>query len=429
MDSSLKDSSQNEKLQYFEETLQELLEHFEHSEEDPVRGRPRILSAFCLWSSVLFGVLRGFSSQLQLWKLLTFKSFWKFRAVNLSDQAVYKRLSQESDFLQSFFEYTTESLQQRLQPHSLCLASWANGVYAIDASVLDKIKRYLPSLCETPRKDNKDLLPGRIHAAFDLNLQQWTHVLKQENPDQNEKVTAWELIEKLPKQSLLLFDLGYFSFEFFDRLADENYFCITRLRKKTSYTELHTFCESGDFSDKLVFLGKTNYRSARAVRMIRFSIGSTNYEYITNVLEPERLSLPEIAGLYQRRWDIELAFKLLKREMNLHFFWSAKPEVIWHQVWASLAISQIVLGFRQELAGRIGVDPFEISMKSVVEDIPDFVMRGIDFYERFAELGRKVGVIRPSRRVENRAPSPKLSKYNLDISGVLLERSPRYPGV
>lgn len=426
---TLENSPQNEKLVAFENTLQELLESFEYNEEVATVGRPRILSVFCLWSSMLVGILRGLTSQQKLWRLLTRFGFWFYQKLDLCDQAVYKRLSQESDFLTRFFSHVTEVFQQRLQPHSLPLVPWASGAYSIDACVLDKIKRYLPSLRENPRKDNKDLLPGRIHAAFDLRIQQWAQVLRQDNPDQNEKVTVWDLIVKLPQKALLLFDLGYFSFEFFDQLTQENYFWITRLRKKTSFVEKHTFYEKGGVSDKLVFLGKTNYRSGRAVRLIRFTVGSTNYEYITNVLDPKKLSIQEIAGLYQRRWDIEMAFKLLKREMNLHFFWSAKAEVIWHQVWASLSISQIVLGFRQELAGKADADPFDISMQLLVEELPTIVQSGYDIFEFFAQEGRKAGLIRPSRRKENQAPQIKLSKYNLDISDVSLEREPAYPRV
>jgi IS4 transposase len=55
------------------------------------------------------------------------------------------------------------------------------------------------------------------------------------------------------------------------------------------------------------------------------------------------LSLYELAGLYQRRQDFELAVKLVKRHLKLHLLWSSKVEVVQVQVqvWAVLIIAQI----------------------------------------------------------------------------------------
>jgi IS4 transposase len=78
------------------------------------------------------------------------------------------------------------------------------------------------------------------------------------------------------------------------------------------------------------------------------------YQYITNVLSPTQLSLHEIVVLYARRWDIEMAFKLIKRELGLHLFWSAKTSVLPQQVWAVLLISQILHALQMEFAGKAG---------------------------------------------------------------------------
>lgn len=53
------------------------------------RGRPRILPSMCLWSGLLVCVLRGFSSQLGLWRLLAVEGLWHYPRQPVSDQAVY----------------------------------------------------------------------------------------------------------------------------------------------------------------------------------------------------------------------------------------------------------------------------------------------------------------------------------------------------
>jgi hypothetical protein len=72
--------------------------------------------------------------------------------------------------------------------------------------------------------------------------------------------------------------------------------------------------------------GGTEYRGY-GVPGVR-STGGTEYQYITSVLDPQKLSILDIARVYARRWDIELAFKLVKRYLRLHMLWSAKKVVV-----------------------------------------------------------------------------------------------------
>ncbi len=51
-----------------------------------------------------------------------------------------------------------------------------------------------------------------------------------------------------------------------------------------------------------------------------------------------------------RRWDIEMAFRTLKQYLGLHFLNSSKGEVLWHQIWATLTIAQVIQGLRLEIA-------------------------------------------------------------------------------
>jgi len=95
-----------------------------------------------------------------------------------------------------------------------------------------------------------------------------------------------------------------------------------------------------------VFGIKTD-RAAHAVRLIQFRVGTRLYRYVTNVRDPQQLSAVEVAKLYARRWDFELAIKLVKRELGLHLVWSVKPVVIAQQLWAALCIAQILHAVRE----------------------------------------------------------------------------------
>ena len=133
-----------------------------------------------------------------------------------------------------------------------------------------------------------------------------------------------------------------------------------------------------------------------------------------------------MALLYARRWDIEMAFKLIKRELGLHLFWSAKNPVILQQIWAVLTIAQILHGLQMEIAGRAGVDPFDVSLPLLVEYLPQW--NDIDFIDLVVRQGREAGFIRPSRRIRIQTPELNLEDYLDPPPDLVLEREPRYAG-
>ncbi len=391
-------------------------------------GRPRVLPALALWGGLLVCVLRGFSSQLALWRLLTGGNFWFYPRFPVTDQAVYKRLEQGGEApLRGLFEQISQVLAERLAPYrDERLAPFAADVVALDESTLDQVARTLPALRGVRAGDDR-LLPGKLSAVFDLRRQQFRRVRYQADPRQNEKLAARALLEGLARGTLLLADLGYFAFAWFDALTDAGYWWVSRLRAKTSFTVLHRFCDDGRVFDGLVWLGKHRAdRAAHAVRLVRFPVGGTTFSYLTNVLDPRVLPIAEIARLYARRWDLELAFKLIKRQLGLHLLWSAKDGVILQQVWAVLTIAQILQALRLEIAARAGVDPFEVSLPLLVEYLPRYAYEGRDPVAVFVEHGRALGFIRPSRRTAIRAPTVPPEQLTPAPPGLVLLRPPRY---
>lgn len=417
---------ENPTLERIENFIREMIEQMEPNHKDALgRGRPRILPALCLWAGVLICVLRGWNSQLKIWRLLSSRGLWNYPRFAISDQAVYKRLEQGGEApLKSLFEQVSEVLQERLEPYKQSIASFASEVVAIDSTTLDKVMRHLP-LLRSIANGEAQLLAGKLAGVFDIRLQQWRYVEHIENPKENEKVSAPSLLEHLQRGALILMDMGFFSFMWFDQLTQEGYYWITRLRKKASYDVKHTYYRKGDTFDGLIGLG--SYRADRAryvVRLITFRVGETTYQYITNVLNPRLLSVHEVAVLYARRWDIEMAFKLIKRELGLHLFWSAKPVVVLQQIWAVLLISQILHALQLEIAGKAGVDPFDVSLSLLVEYLPEW--NDVDFIALVVERGREAGFIRPSRRIRIQSPPIDLNEYQPPPHDLPLVRTPRY---
>lgn len=51
------------------------------------------------------------------------------------------------------------------------------------------------------------------------------------------------------------------------------------------------------------------------MRQVSVLWGQTLYHYLINVLDPQQLSPQQVCDLYRRRWQIEDAFLLTKREL------------------------------------------------------------------------------------------------------------------
>lgn len=388
------------------------------------RGKPRILPATALWAGLLVCVARGFSSQLELWRLLSSQGLWDFGRVAVSDEAVYKRLQRAPrDTMRAVFEQVTRLLNARFAARPCHLASFAKGVFALDEMSLDKVTKRLPSLREHSTPD----LPGKVSALFDIRQQRWRHVAFQEKAQQNEKVAAREMLAHVPSGSLLLADLGYFSFAWFDDLTSQGYYWLSRLRHKTSYKVIHTLYERDGVLDAVVWLGAhRSDRAAYAARLVVFSHKGKTWRYITNVLDPKQLSIRDISLLYARRWDIEMMFNLVKTHLNLHLLWSSHTTVIVHQVFAVFTIAQVMLGLRSEVAKRAHSDVFEVSLDLMIRWLPRFAAQGDDPVQLIAERGRHAMIIRPSSRLKPSAPLVPLELYDPLPQQLALIRSPRY---
>lgn len=392
------------------------------------RGRPPILPATLLWAGLAVCVLRRATSQLDVWRLLSATGLWDFPAVPVSDDAVYKRLERDgATAMARLFADVSGLLAARLDGHAdRTLAPFAAEVFAVDETTLDPVARRLPALRGMPAGDDR-LLPGKLAGVFDVRRQLWRVVKHIAAPRQNEKAAAREVIADLPAGSLLLFDLGYFAFAWFDDLTDAGQWWVSRLREKTSVVPIHVFYEEGETRDALVWLGAHRAdRAKHAVRLVQFRRGAVLHRYVTNVRDPHLLPLAEIARLYARRWDIEMAIDLAKTELGLHLVWSAKPPVVLAQVWAVLLIAQILQALRVLVAAEAGVAVFDVSLPLLVRYLPRYARRGHDPIAAFVADGRRLGFIRPSRRTVITTPAIPPAAVRPPPADLVLHRTPRY---
>jgi len=139
------------------------------------------------------------------------------------------------------------------------------------------------------------------------------------------------------QEAMYVFDRGYVDYERFDRMTDDGYFFVSRLKKNAVIREVYTFSLPDDchvLSDKMVYIGTTQNRTENVYRLLEVMDTKGNLlRFITNRfdLKPE-----EISDIYRSRWAIELFFKWLKQHVEIKHFYGMSETAIQNQIFLAL---------------------------------------------------------------------------------------------
>jgi hypothetical protein len=157
----------------------------------------------------------------------------------VSRQALWKRLNcLPVELFARLFNQVVWAIGQRSKGRALpapcaALAGVAErfgSVWIADGSTLEALQKKLRQLRSAPLK-----LGGKILMVVDAWSRQPIQSFYTVQARANDKTFGEQLLQQLPMGGLLLFDLGFFSFSFFDSFTQQGKFFLTRLREKTVY--------------------------------------------------------------------------------------------------------------------------------------------------------------------------------------------------
>lgn len=245
------------------------------------------------------------------------------------------------------------------------------GIYAVDASVLEALFRKLAALREVPLTP----LAGQMTVVVELLSHVPLKVWYQAEAGANEKRSCPALLDWLKAGSLVVFDMGYFAFTFFDDLTHRQIAFVTRLGEKSTFKVLHGYYDHPHLRDRVVQLGQ--YRSNpcdHPVRLIEVWVGGKWQSYLTNVLNPQDLTLLAVLELYDRRWQIEQAFLLVKRLLGLSYLWVGSQNGVQLQLWATWLYYAILIDLCADLAIALNLPLSRISVEMVARSLYFFAL-------------------------------------------------------
>ena len=288
--------------------------------------------------------------------------------IQATDEAFFQRCRDLSwKFFQEVFRRFLERLVECAQPRYVAslggLRERFTDVFVIDGSRVAAIAHKLKILWD----ERAVVLPGCLLGVYDLFRGIPRIVDFCADAAAAEMTRAKDALKRVARGTLIVGDRLYGTAAFFEELRQNDLWGLFRRHRRLGLHRVggKPLCKrrtgGGRIVEWLVEAGSGVSAPSPRLRLIRFTRGSTVYELLTNVLEPERLSAEEALILYGCRWSIERMFFDLKEVLNLNRVYAANPNAVGMQGFAA-ALGYAAMRVAQgEAAQRAGIPPEEIS--------------------------------------------------------------------
>jgi hypothetical protein len=276
--------------------------------------------------------------------------------------------SQSSSIITAVDATTTEPVPPSSLPGWSSLQEQFAAIWIADGSTLEELRKRLKI-----QAGKATVLAGKMMVIVDLLTHRPVFSWYTTESAANDKQWVDNLLQKLPMGGLLVFDLGFFKFLWFDQFTATSKYFVTRQREKTAFKVKQVLSAGSHYRDEIIKMGA--YRSNPCqypVRMVSVLWGATWYYYLTNVLDPAQLSAQQVCDLYRRRWRIEDAFALTKRLLGLAYVWVGNRNGISIQIYATWIFYAVINDLCAEVAIAMNQPLERISLEMVFRSLYHF---------------------------------------------------------
>ncbi len=234
-------------------------------------------------------------------------------------------------------------------------------VLLIDSTTIRLFSDILKGVGRNPKGDGKKKGGLKVHMLIDAvqSVGRFVKITAAKVHDKN-FLRSLELIS----HSMIVFDKAYNYYNQFALWTEQQVYFVTRLKKNAVYTVVEELRKHYRKKGKAKVLcdeiiefeykpedknGKKQTKVTKQMRLRKVCYQDEKnryYEFLTNNFE---ITAEEVAFLYKKRWGIEVMFKKMKQNFQLHYFYGENVNAIYTQVWCTL-IAQLLLTVIQKLA-------------------------------------------------------------------------------
>lgn len=234
-------------------------------------------------------------------------------------------------------------------------------VLLIDSTTITLFSDILKGVGRNPKGDGKKKGGLKVHMLIDA-VQSVGRFIKITEAKVHDKNFLKSL--DLATNTMIVFDKAYNYYHQFALWTNNKVYFVTRQKSNAKYQVVDTKRKHERVRDVAMVLkdeiieleyvpedesGKRQNKKRERVTLRRVCYQDEKnryYVFLTNNLE---IPAEEVAFLYKKRWGIELLFKKMKQNFQLHYFYGENETAIRTQIWCTL-IAQLLLTVLQKKA-------------------------------------------------------------------------------
>ena len=175
------------------------------------------------------------------------------------------------------------------------------------------------------------------------------------------------LVNRIPsKNSIVIFDRGYPSYDMFDHLNDKGLLFLMRV--STSFK----LVQSIDSDDSIL-----EYKlkgEIKKVRVLRIKLSEDVTEVLVTNIYDEKITTIEFKELYFLRWGVESKYKELKSSIKIEEFSGTKPIAIEQDFYTSIYLSMISGLIKKDADASIANANKDKSLNSTYQSNRNFIL-------------------------------------------------------
>jgi IS4 transposase len=227
-------------------------------------------------------------------------------------------------------------------------------LFIVDSTTIRLFTEILKGVGRNPKNDGKKKGGMKVHMLIDAH-QSIAKFVKITEAKMHDKQFLQFLL--LPEYSTIVFDKAYNHYSQFAKWTLDKIYFVTRQKSNAIYQVIETMVNTASIKNKAMvyreeiievsYKVENEIRTQRLKRVCYRDEKNRHFVFITNNLT---LDATEIALIYKKRWGIELLFKKMKQNFQLHYFYGENENAIRTQVWCTL-IAQLLLTVIQTKMG------------------------------------------------------------------------------
>jgi len=303
--------------------------------------------------------------------------------------------NRDNTFFEALYYELTERYKSFLSD-SRTLGLTVKELFIVDSTTIRLFSDILKGVGRNPKNDGKKKGGLKVHMLIDAV----------QSVGKFMKITAAKMHDKnflkdiqVPEFSMLVFDKAYNYYQQFAEWTDKNIYFVTRQKSNAVYEVLETISETvlskkqaGVLKEEAIQISYKIKKVIKTLKLRRICYQDEKGRQYVFICNNMIITSEEIALIYKKRWGIELLFKKMKQNFQLHYFYGENENAIRTQVWCTL-IAQLLLTVLQKKAGT------KKAFSTIATLVRIHLISLLDVYELLKNINRSWSKVKTTNKI------------------------------